>query len=124
MMEYLTLFRSVLTVAAVLILTWWCSRLLGKQWVMKASPASGHIRLIEQLQVGQDKRILILKVGEEHYLVGVSQAGVQLLSKVEGTFEKADEPENIKPPVSTGLPFSDFVRKHLEELQERMGGKP
>lgn len=123
-MEDLTLFRSVLTVAAVLVLAWWCSRLLGKQWAVKASPASGHIRLLEQLQVGQDRRILLLKVGEEHYLVGVSQAGIQLISKVQGTFEKADEPENVKPPASTGLPFSDFLREHLDELKGRMGGKP
>ena len=123
-MEDLTLFRSVLTVGAVLVLAWWCSRFLGKQWAVKTSPASGHIRLLEQLQVGQDRRILLLKVGEEHYLVGVSQAGIQLLSKVEGAFDKADEPENAKLPANTGLPFSDFVRKHLEELRERMGGKP
>ena len=73
-MESLSLFRAVLTVGAVLVLAWWCSRLLGKQWV-KTSGFGGNICLIEQIQVGQNQKILLLKVGEEYILVGVSPAG-------------------------------------------------
>lgn len=120
----LTLFRAVLTVAAVLVLAWWCSRLLGKQWAVKPSSASGSIRLIEQLQVGQDRRILLLKVGEEHYLIGVSQAGIQLLSKIDGSFGTPDEQETTRPPVGTGLFFADFIKEHLKERRDKMGGKP
>ena len=63
-LEGLSLFRAVLTVGAVLVLAWWCSRLLGKQWV-KTSGFGGNICLIEQIQVGQNQKILILKVGED-----------------------------------------------------------
>ena len=79
-MEGLTLFRSVLTVLIVLVIAYWCSRVLARQW-MKSS-GSANLQIIEQLQVGQNQRILLLKTGESHYLIGVSQAGIQCLAEV------------------------------------------
>lgn len=99
-MGILSLFNTILAVAGVLFLAYWCSRMLGKQWGMNAG--SGNLKVISQLQVGQDKRILLLRVGEHHYLVGVSQAGIRLLTEVEGEFE-ADMPQNTK-----GTPAPSF----------------
>lgn len=107
-MEELTLFRAVLTVIVVLVMAWWCSRLLGKQWGQFSG--SGNIRLVGQLQVGRDRSILLLQVGEDNYLVGVSQAGIQLLSKVEGEFE-TEQPLGM--PVSMQRPFREFFEKQL-----------
>ena len=76
----LTLFRAVLTVAVVLLAAFWCSRFLGKQWTR--SSRSGNMQVLEQIQVGQSQRILLLKVGVHNYLVGVSQAGICLLTEV------------------------------------------
>ena len=85
----LSLFNAILAVLGVLCLAYWCSRMLGRQWGMNAG--SNNMKVLGQLQVGQDRRILLLHVGEHHYLVGVSQAGIQLLAEVEGEFE-ADMP--------------------------------
>ncbi len=101
MMGTLSLFNAILTVVGVLFLAYWCSRLLGKQWV-KDSCSGGNLKVLSQLQVGQDRRILLLHVGEHHYLVGVSQAGIQLLAEVEGEFE-AD-----MPPVAGSETLSSF----------------
>ncbi len=118
-MEGLSLFRAVLTVGAVLVLAWWCSRLLGKQWV-KSSGFGGNICLIEQIQVGQNQKILLLKAGEEYILVGVSPAGIQFLSKVEGDFQAAVPPQ---PSAGTGASFGELLRERLESWQEKRGGK-
>lgn len=79
----LSLFSTFLTVVAVLLLAYWCSRQLGKQG-MKTSGLR-HMKVIEHIQVGQDRMILLVKVGEHTYLMGASQAGVQLLTEVEGS---------------------------------------
>lgn len=107
-MEDLTLFRAVLTVVVVLVMAWWFTRLLGRQWGQFSG--SGNIRLAGQLQVGRDRSILLLKVGEEHFLVGVSPAGVQLLSKVEGDFEAGASPETSAQAVPS---FQELLKKHL-----------
>ena len=65
------LFRTVLAVAGVLVLAYWCSVLLKKQWVK--SSGDGNMRLLEHIQVGQNQRILLLKVGEHTYLIGDSE---------------------------------------------------
>ena len=117
-MGILSLFHAVLAVIGVLFLAYWCSRMLGKQWGMNA--CSGNMKVISQLQVGQDKRILLLRVGEHDYLVGVSQAGIQLLAEVEGDFE-TEMPPSGQDPV-TQLPFQSILEKYLVNHQKKKEG--
>lgn len=112
------MFRAVLTVAAVLLLAYWCSRLLSKQWV-KAS-GSGVLQIIEQIQVGQDRRILLLKVKDSNYLVGVSQAGIQLIAEIEGDFEIPALPPGQDP--ASQLPFRNVLEKYLMNHQKKKEG--
>jgi len=116
-MEGMTLFQAVVTVFAVLALAYWCSRLLGRQWA-KAS-GSGSLQIIDQLQLGQDRRILLLKIGESNYLVGVSQAGIQMLAEVEGDFQPQDLPG---PDTQVQLPFQDILEKYRTLHQKKKGG--
>lgn len=67
-MGNLTLFRAVLTVAIVLLLAYWCSRLLARQWVRGSG--SANLQIIEQIQIGQNQRLLLLKAGKTNYLIG------------------------------------------------------
>jgi len=115
-MEGLTLFRAVLTVAIVLLFAYWCSRLLARQWVR--GNGSGNLQVIEQLQIGQNQKILLLKAGETNYLIGVSQAGVQMLAEVEGEFQAA---EPLKPEPLTQLPFRGVLDKYLASHQDKKG---
>lgn len=116
-MGTLSLFNAILTVVGVLFLAYWCSRMLGKQWV-KDSCSGGNLKILSQLQVGQDRRILLLKAGEHHYLVGISQAGIQLLSEVEGEFE-ADMPQSTG---GTELPsFQELLEKYKKFHKEKNG---
>lgn len=110
----LTLFRAVLTVAIVLLLAYWCSRLLAKQWVR--GNGNGSLQIIEQIQLSQSQKILLLKVGDTNYLIGVSQAGVQMLAEVEGEFQAA---EPLKPEPLTQLPFRDVLNKYLAPHQNK-----
>ena len=111
----LTFFHAMLTVILVLVMAWWCSRLLGKQWGQFSG--SGNIRLVGQLQVGRDRSILLVKVGGDHFLIGVSPAGIQLLSKV-------DEFETGQPtelPAGTLFPFQELLKKQLGRTGKKGG---
>ena len=108
------MFRAVLTVAVVLLLAYWCSRLLAKQWVRGNGGA--NLQVIEQIQIGQNQRILLLKAGKTNYLIGVSQSSVQMLAEVEGEFQAA---EPSKPEPLTQLPFRDVLDKYLTGHQKK-----
>ena len=100
----LNLISALGCVILVLLLAYWCSRFLGKNW----SRVSGtrELKVIDQLQIGQDKRILLVKLREHTYLIGVSQAGITLLTEAEGDF--AD------PELSTEKPmdFKEIIRNY------------
>lgn len=116
-MGTLSVFGAILTVMGVLLLAYWCSRLLGKHWVK--SSGSDNIKVVGHIQVGQDRRILLLKVGDHNYLVSVCQAGIHLLAEVDGEF-KVQEPPG--PENGTQLPFRDILGKYLETHQKKKGG--
>lgn len=108
------MFRAVLTVAIVLLLAYWCSRLLARQWVKGSG--TGNLQIIEQIQISQNQRILLLKAGDTNYLIGVSQAGIQMLAEVEGEFQAAEQP---LPEPLTQLPFRDVLDKYLTPHQKK-----
>lgn len=115
-MGILSLFNAIIVVIGVLFLAYWFSRMLGKQWGMNAG--SNNIKVLSQLQVGQDKRILLLHIGEHNYLIGVSQAGIQFLTEVEGDFE-ADIPQNTE---GMAMPsFQELLDKYKKLHDEKKG---
>lgn len=106
-MEGLTLFRSILTVLAVLLLAYYCSRLLGKRGI--GSSGQRNLKVIEQLPVGQG-RILLLKVGDHAYLVGVSHSKISLLTEL----EKDIQLQECYPPAD-GRGEKSALQKNLEK---------
>ena len=105
-LQGLSLFRSILTVLAVLLLAYYCSRFLGKRGTRFS--AQRNMKVIEQLPAGQG-RILLLKVGEHVYLVGVSHAGIQLLTELEKDIQ-----------LDETLPFGEGSRGEKSPLQKNL----
>jgi len=116
LVQSLTLFRTIITVIIVLLLAYWCTSLLKKRWV-KTSTAN-NIKVLEHIQVGQDRKILLLNVGSHNYLVGVSQAGIQLVAEVDGDFQAAQPPE---PELLTQIPFKEVLWKYMSSHQRKKG---
>ena len=115
--SYITLFQSILMLALVLALAYWCSRFLGKGW--NRYSGSGRLMVVDQIQVGQERRILGIKVGEHCYLVGVSPAGIQLIDRLE------DEPGQEACGEDTGkapVDFRQLLEKKLGAWRKKGGG--
>ena len=110
----LSLYNAILAVLGVLCLAYWCSRMLGRQWGMNAG--SNNMKVLGQLQVGQDRQILLLELGEHYYLVGVSQAGIQLLTEVEGDFETDMQGQPGGPEFPS---FPELLEKYRKRRDEK-----
>ena len=55
------------------------SRYLGKN--TPYGKKGGKMRILEQLKVGNDQYIILLKLDEKQYLLGTSQTGIQVLER-------------------------------------------
>ncbi len=108
--DAVSLAGAILAFLCVLLLAYCCSRFLGKGF-SKAS-SGRNMKVIEQLRLGTDKQLLILKVREHTYLIGVSQAGLQLLTELEGEF--AEETYDDIPALHVPEAFQDIFREVLK----------
>lgn len=77
-----------LTVAAVLALAYWCTRLIGRHglpgWAKGASPGEGRLELLWQVSLGKSERLVLVRLGERCLLLGVSGGGISVLAELTG----------------------------------------
>lgn len=88
------LLGALLPLAAILLLAYWSSRYLGKRWGYASS--GKNLKVIDRIQVGADRYLLLVALKEHTYLIGVSDSGIRLLAEPEGTFEEPEQGEDIK----------------------------
>ncbi|MCW8328188.1 flagellar biosynthetic protein FliO [Photobacterium sp. SDRW27] len=74
-----TLAALVLVVVLILFLAW----LLKRMKLPGLQGGDSSMKILRQLPLGQKERIVLLQVGEEQMLVGVTQQNISLLSKLE-----------------------------------------
>ena len=113
--DLLSLVSAFLMFICVLVLAYWFSRFLGKRMKFANSSGNRHMKVIEQLSFrsgafskGGGEQLVLLKIKEETYLIGVSAAGFQLLEHLEGEFTEASPAEK-----AAGTPaFTEVFRKY------------
>ena len=69
----------LLAFVVILFLAWQASRYLGKNAYGKKG---GRMQILEQLKVGNDQYVILLKLDETQYLLGTSQTGIQVLERL------------------------------------------
>ena len=101
----LTFVVAILAVGAVLYLTYIFSRHLAAG----ASKAgrSTNIKVVDRVVLGQDRMLLIIKIGEKHYLIGSSTQSINILKEL----DDKDIKSTAAPEV--GMPFKDALRSVL-----------
>ena len=104
----LPLALALAAVGAVLYLSYAVSRKLA-MGAAKIS-RSKNIKIVDRVVLGQDKMLLIAKVGGKHYLIGSSAQSVQILTELEGS-----EVEDILYPTtnSGNISFKDALKGTL-----------
>lgn len=111
----MSLAAAILTVALVLVLAYWCSRMLGRNWI-RAS-AGKNLKVIEQLQLGPDRRLLLIKLKDHAYLIGVSPAGIQMVAEVDGELDEPGPGDMDKDSPGFGALMEKYASLHQKRKE-------
>lgn len=99
----------VFVVLAVFAAAWLAKRMRRLQ-----AGASGGIELLAQVTLGNRERAVLMKVGEERFLVGVATGGVSLLHRFEQEAKLPGETGKFAPSDELPRPnFAALLRKGL-----------
>ena len=122
----LQLLGYILIFAAILFLAYIAARLVGKK--TSASMQSKHMQLIEQISLGIDKRLLLVRVGSEYFLFLSGKKEFKQVAKVK--LDESDE-KQIKEGESknaVGTDFRQVLSKYISDYNEirqnKTGSKP
>jgi len=102
-----TLAALMLVVILILFLAW----LVKRMKLPGIQGSDGTLKILRQLPVGQRERIVLLQVGEEQMLVGVTQQNISLLSKLEHPL--------IMNEVQSGGEFAGQLTKLLKKNDKK-----
>lgn len=101
---------SLVLVLAIIFLAAWLLRRYGRF----PGVADGHLKVLGALSVGQRERILLLQVGSEQILVGVTTSKITTLHQLE-------EPVKVKDnaPLSSTIMSTSFSQRLQEALKPK-----
>lgn len=101
---------SLVLVLLIIFVSAWLLRRYGRF----PGVADGNLKVLGALSVGQRERILLLQVGDEQVLVGVTSSRITRLHQLEEPIEVKDN-----APVS-----SPFAQRLQEALKPKENGQP
>ena len=116
--EVLQLVWALLVVVVVVALAWLFTRFVAGRaaggmtlGVSKERP----MKMLAQISVGRDQRVLLVQVGEQCYLLGAAQGGVTVLDKLSA--EEAEALRALSAPAGQGekMGFQEALKKVLEQ---------
>lgn len=82
--DIFTLLGMLLTLVAILVLAYLSTRYVAKFKLGKLAHArgGGQMRILDQLTIGQDARLLVVEVGARFLLLSHSASGISLLAEL------------------------------------------
>ena len=113
--EFLSLVWALAVIAGVLALAWWFTRyVVGRR--ARTRTAGRSLELIEELPLGKDQKLLLVRVGEQVQLFGAAPGGIARLGALSP--EEADRliRDREQSGGGPGMPFSEAL---LQVLRQR-----
>ncbi len=108
----ISLVSGFLVFVLILLLAYACSRYLGKTW--QHSSSARYMDVIDQLAVGQDRLLLIVKIKDKVYLMSSSSQGVSILTELDGDFSTE---ESLGTPLQGD--FSQYLNRYWKQFRDR-----
>lgn len=72
---------SALALAFVLALAWLFLKLLHRASTLRSGQTTSPLQIVQHLSLGGRERVLVVRSGDQEYLLGVTPSQVQLLDK-------------------------------------------
>ena len=102
----------ILVCAVILVLAYLSSRFLGKTW--NRTQRGRYMEVIDQVAVGQDRAVLIIRVKDQSFLVGSTSGGINLISELDTEFEAVDSTSDTQKCSTSGsMGFRDALQYNL-----------
>lgn len=104
----------VVLVVVVLILyaAFWATKFIGQGYA--TANRSRNLNIVEQVTIGHDKSIAVIKAGESFYLVGITPGSINLISRIDEDdrmdFEKTFYANTAESNLTTP-PFKEVFEK-------------
>ncbi|HAT02326.1 MAG TPA: flagellar biosynthetic protein FliO [Oribacterium sp.] len=112
MHDMISMVSGILVLILILILAYMSSRFLGKSW--NRTGHGNYMQIIDQLVVGPDRQLLIVKIKEQTYLMSSSSAGIQLIKELDGEFTI---------PESIGTLGNETFLQYLNRYRKQFGDR-
>ncbi len=107
----ISLISGFLVFVLILLLAYASSRYLGKAW--RNSSSSKYMYVIDQMAVGQDRLLMIVKVDKKYYLMSSGSQGVSILRELDDDFS---------PDMSLGTPvqseFTQYLNRYWKQFRD------
>lgn len=114
-MKWLSLIGMCLCVAVILYLAYWVTRRIAMGNMGGAMTSGGHMRIYDRLPLGQNKAVVVARVGLRWLVLGVSDEQITLLTELseeESRIWRQAKQQNRETAVPKFSDiFSDVLRK-------------
>lgn len=103
----LSLVGGLLLFALVLALAWFCSRWLGGRYGFQSMGRT--IRVLERVMVGPDRSLLVVRTGEQVWLLGCTPQHIEKI----GELDPAQYPQGEGPDTGNAPDFSAALQSAI-----------
>ena len=117
-MAFLKVLFYLVVLILVLVLAYYTTRILGRG--MRLKQRTGGMEVLDQMTVGRDSFLVVVKVQEKILLLGVSPSGIEKLDKLD-SYEKMEPAE--APPDFAVLSSQLKARRRGEDDGMKKGGR-
>ena len=112
-MAFLKILFYLIVLIVVLALAYYTTRMLGRG--MGRSQRTGGMEILDQMALGRDSYLLVVKVQDRIFLMGVTSGGISKIEELE-SYDKKGAAEAAPDFVSL---LSSHMKEHFQEKGQR-----
>lgn len=101
----------------ILALAYWFTRYVAGRMATGGLVRGKHITVLEQVPVGKEQRLLLVRVGSRIYFLAATPGGVNNLGELSQE-ETAGWDDLSKPPADLTESFAQSLRRMLEQRKK------
>lgn len=104
--QIVTLLGTLILIGLILVASYWCTKRLGT--LTNIRHQSKYIKIVDQLVLGQNKSMVITKIGEKYFLISLVTDRIEILTELRE--EDLIEYEKNQTPIPA-LDFREVLKR-------------
>ena len=113
-------FSAIMAVVSVIFVVWLAYKY--SLWLSKRgmhAVKGKYINIVDRVVVGQEKSIILVKAGEKHLLIGVTNNSINVLKELEDTELTANTPPTAPTIKDFKSIFNEVLAKNLPFIKNK-----